>query len=91
MADVVRTEVNDGVLTITLDRPKANAIDVPTSGLLYAAFERLQEDAAAIAEDAGDAAGRVELARLGQDVLDHVGAGVDGATGVEQAYKHGAS
>ena len=32
MADVVRTEVNDGVLTITLDRPKANAIDVPTSG-----------------------------------------------------------
>ena len=44
MADVVRTEVNDGVLTITLDRPKANAIDVPTSGLLYAAFERLQDD-----------------------------------------------
>lgn len=46
MADVVRTEVLDGVLTITLDRPKANAIDVTTSGLLHAAFERLQTDPA---------------------------------------------
>lgn len=46
MAEVVRTEVNEGVLTITLDRPKANAIDVPTSGLLYAAFDRLQNDPA---------------------------------------------
>jgi crotonobetainyl-CoA hydratase len=46
VADVVRTEVNDGVLTITLDRPKANAIDVATSQRLYAAFRRLQDDAA---------------------------------------------
>lgn len=46
MADVVRTDVADGVLTITLDRPKANAIDVPTSRLLYAAFERLHNDPA---------------------------------------------
>lgn len=46
MADVVRTEVNQGVLTITLDRPKANAIDVATSQRLYAAFQRLQDDAA---------------------------------------------
>lgn len=46
MSDVVRTDVLDGVLTITLDRPKANAIDVMTSGLLYAAFERLQNDPA---------------------------------------------
>ncbi len=45
MARIVRTEVRDGVLTITLDRPKANAIDVATSGLLYAAFKRLQDDA----------------------------------------------
>ena len=44
MADVVRTEVRNGVLTITLDRPKANAIDVATSALLYAAFKRLQDD-----------------------------------------------
>ncbi len=46
MTDVVRTDIHDGVLTITLDRPKANAIDVATSGLLYAAFERLQTDRA---------------------------------------------
>ncbi len=46
MAEVVRTEVMDGVLTITLDRPKANAIDVTTSGLLYDAFRRLQMDPA---------------------------------------------
>ena len=45
MAEIVRTEVRDGVLTITLDRPKANAIDVATSALLYAAFKRLQDDA----------------------------------------------
>ena len=44
MADAVRTEVVDGVLTITLDRPKANAIDVPTSHSLYLAFKRLQDD-----------------------------------------------
>jgi crotonobetainyl-CoA hydratase len=31
-------------LTITLDRPKANAIDVLTSHALYAAFETLQRD-----------------------------------------------
>ncbi len=48
MADevVVRTQVQDGVLTITLNRPKANAIDVATSGLLHAAFVRLQQDPA---------------------------------------------
>ncbi len=46
MDDVVRCEADNGVLTITLDRPKANAIDVATSGLLYAAFQRLQADPA---------------------------------------------
>jgi crotonobetainyl-CoA hydratase len=33
------------VLVITLDRPKVNAIDVPTSRALYAAFSRLRADA----------------------------------------------
>lgn len=42
----VQLQASDGILTITLDRPKANAIDVPTSRLLYAAFERLQDDPA---------------------------------------------
>ena len=31
MADPVRTEVVDGVLVVTLDRPTANAVDVTTS------------------------------------------------------------
>ena len=42
----VRTAVDDGVLTITLDRPKANAIDVTTSLALHAAFVRLQQEPA---------------------------------------------
>jgi crotonobetainyl-CoA hydratase len=40
----VQTCVQDGVLTITLNRPKANAIDVTTSHALYAAFEQLDTD-----------------------------------------------
>jgi crotonobetainyl-CoA hydratase len=36
---------DDGpVLVITLDRPKANAIDVPTSRALYAAFDMLRSE-----------------------------------------------
>jgi crotonobetainyl-CoA hydratase len=44
MADPVRTEASDGVLTITLDRPKANAVDAATSLALYDAFARLEAD-----------------------------------------------
>ncbi|WP_342776482.1 enoyl-CoA hydratase-related protein [Streptomyces diacarni] len=43
-AEPVTTRVCDGVLVVTLDRPKANAIDVPTSRKLYAAFDRLRQD-----------------------------------------------
>jgi crotonobetainyl-CoA hydratase len=46
MTGGVRTEVVDGVLVVTLDRPPANAIDVATSNELYAAFERLDQDRA---------------------------------------------
>ena len=42
----VSTAVDGGVLTITLDRPKANAINVATSQALYAAFARLQQEPA---------------------------------------------
>jgi crotonobetainyl-CoA hydratase len=37
-------DVADGVLVVTLDRPKANAIDVATSHALYEAFARLEDD-----------------------------------------------
>lgn len=46
MTESVRTAAAHGVLTITLDRPKANAIDVVTSRALYAAFQQLQDDPA---------------------------------------------
>ena len=42
----VHTHAEGGVLTIALNRPKANAINVPTSLALYAAFAQLQSDPA---------------------------------------------
>lgn len=53
----VRLEVEGEVLVVTLDRPKANAIDVGTSHALYDAFQRLQDDNAlrvAVLIGAGD-------------------------------------
>jgi crotonobetainyl-CoA hydratase len=44
MTEAVRTSAQNGVLTITLDRPKANAINVATSRALYAAFQQLKDD-----------------------------------------------
>jgi crotonobetainyl-CoA hydratase len=44
MVESVHTEVADGVLVVTLDRPTANAIDVPTSHALYDAFALLEGD-----------------------------------------------
>ncbi len=40
----VRTEVEGQTLVITLDRPKANAIDAPTSRAMHAAFAQLRDD-----------------------------------------------
>ena len=40
----MRVDVDGEVLLVTLDRPKANAIDVPTSLALYDAFARLRDD-----------------------------------------------
>ncbi|WP_421838004.1 enoyl-CoA hydratase-related protein [Novosphingobium sp.] len=42
----VKLDRRDGILIITLDRPKANAIDVATSLELYAAFKALNDDPA---------------------------------------------
>ena len=46
MPEPVHSEVADGVLVVTLDRPTANAIDVATSRALYDAFARLEQDPA---------------------------------------------
>jgi crotonobetainyl-CoA hydratase len=40
----VRTEVDGQILVITLDRPKANAVDAPTSRAMYDAFAQLRDD-----------------------------------------------
>lgn len=40
----VRTHAAGGVLTIVLDRPRANAVDVATSHALYEAFAKLEAD-----------------------------------------------
>lgn len=40
----VRSDVVGSTLVVTLDRPKANAVDVATSQALYAAFARLRDD-----------------------------------------------
>lgn len=44
MTDGVTTRRDGHVLEITLDRPKVNAIDVPTSQALAAAFKELHDD-----------------------------------------------
>jgi crotonobetainyl-CoA hydratase len=44
VSNPVRTEAADGVLTITLDRPRANAVNAATSLALHVAFARLESD-----------------------------------------------
>jgi len=57
MSEAVRLERNGAILEITLDRPRANAIDLRTSKALHAAFRTLQDDPSlrvAILTGAGD-------------------------------------
>ena len=42
--DVVRTRTEDGVLEVTLDRPKANAIDLATSRAMGETFKGFRDD-----------------------------------------------
>jgi len=81
-------EVDHGVLVVTLDRPKANAIDVATSHALYDAFQRLQEDPSlrvAVLTGAGDrffsAGWDLKAAAAGEAVdADHGPGGFGGLT-----------
>ena len=84
----VRLAVDGGVLVVTLDRPKANAIDVPTSQELFAAFERLHRDDAlrvAVLTGAGDrffsAGWDLKAAASGEPIdADHGPGGFGGLT-----------
>ncbi len=88
MSDPVRREVDGHVLVITLDRPKANAVDVATSQALYDAFAQLQDDPAlrvAILTGAGDrffsAGWDLKAAAAGEAVdADHGPGGFAGLT-----------
>ncbi|MGN6796318.1 MAG: enoyl-CoA hydratase-related protein [Streptosporangiaceae bacterium] len=87
-AGPVRALVADGVLTITLDRPRANAVDVATSHALYDAFARLEADSdlrVGIITGAGDrffcAGWDLKAAAAGEPVnADHGPGGFAGLT-----------
>ncbi len=44
MSDAVRSRTVDGIFEVTLDRPKANAIDLATSRLMGETFRRFRDD-----------------------------------------------
>ncbi len=84
----VRAEADGEVLIVTLDRPKANAIDVATSHALYDAFQRLQHDDSlrvAVLTGAGDrffsAGWDLKAATSGESIeADHGPGGFGGLT-----------
>jgi crotonobetainyl-CoA hydratase len=84
----VQARTDGPVLVITLDRPKANAIDVPTSQALYAAFDRLRRESglrAAILTGAGQrffsAGWDLKAAAAGEGIAaDHGPGGFAGLT-----------
>jgi len=88
LSDPVRMDDDDGVLVVTLDRPKANAIDVSTSRALHEAFQRLEQDPSmrvAVLTGAGDrffsAGWDLKSAAAGEAVnADHGPGGFGGLT-----------
>jgi crotonobetainyl-CoA hydratase len=57
MSEVVKTKRVGGILEVTLDRPKANAIDLPTSRIMGEVFKEFRDDPdlrVAIVSTAGD-------------------------------------
>jgi crotonobetainyl-CoA hydratase len=46
MTQPIKTELQDGILTVTIDRPKANAIDAATSRLMSDVFIEFRDDPA---------------------------------------------
>ena len=57
MSEVVKTKRVGGILEVTLDRPKANAIDLTTSRIMGEAFKEFRDNPdlrVAIVSTAGD-------------------------------------
>ena len=76
MSEVIRTRREGGILEVTLDRPKANAIDLATSRLMGETFKTFRDDPhmrVAIVQTAGDkffCAGWDLKAAAGGDAVD---------------------
>lgn len=89
MADAITTRRETGILEVTLDRPKANAIDLATSrqmGLTFQAFRDDPELRVAIVKTAGDkffCAGWDLKAAAGGDAVDG-DYGVGGFAGLQE-------
>jgi crotonobetainyl-CoA hydratase len=82
MDSPIQIEIRGAVLVVTLNRPKANAIDVPTSRLMGDTFEKFRDDPAlrvAIITGAGDkffcAGWDLKAAAEGEAVDSDYGAG----------------
>lgn len=89
MNDVVTTRIEAGVFEVTLDRPKANAINLETSRLMGETFKQFRDDPAlrvAIVRTAGDkffSAGWDLKAAAGGDAVDG-DYGVGGFAGLQE-------
>ncbi|MFZ1680722.1 MAG: carnitinyl-CoA dehydratase [Rhizobiaceae bacterium] len=89
MSEVVRTRREGGILEVTLDRPKANAIDLATSRLLGKTFAAFRDDPdlrVAIVRTEGDkffSAGWDLKAAAGGDAVDG-DYGVGGFAGLQE-------
>ena len=76
VSDAIRTRCDGGILEVTLDRPKANAIDLATSRVMGETFRRFRDDPGlrvAIVTGAGDrffCAGWDLKASAGGDAVD---------------------
>jgi crotonobetainyl-CoA hydratase len=95
MTEPVRAEADGGVLTVTLDRPKANAVNAATSLALYDAFARLESDTdlrVGIVTGAGErffcAGWDLKAAAAGEEVdADHGPGGFAGLTELHRRTK----
>ncbi|MGD2172265.1 MAG: carnitinyl-CoA dehydratase [Gammaproteobacteria bacterium] len=89
MSDVITTRSEGGILEVTLDRPKANAIDLATSRLMGETFRTFRDDPGlrvAIVRTAGDkffCAGWDLKAAAGGDAVDG-DYGVGGFAGLQE-------
>ncbi|MDE0054041.1 MAG: enoyl-CoA hydratase-related protein, partial [Gammaproteobacteria bacterium] len=89
MSDIIRTRREGGILEVTLDRPKANAIDLATSRIMGETFRAFRDDPdtrVAIVTGAGDrffSAGWDLKAAAGGDAVDG-DYGVGGFGGIQE-------